>query len=380
MLLFCRACIWIPNDEMKTYLQYSTESHDHNRQLQGIDDNTKQIIEDLFRNGVKKPRQILHKLIQSGNTQIKTTQIQNFLSKLRAKIPHHTINTISISQIESYTKEKSTKSSNPIDEDTPFVFNSSFDYERKDFKVFWTTNRLLSFINISNSINIDSTFKLNYNGFPVIVVGTTDKNCAFHPFGLSLVTNETWESYFFIFSSLVKFCNTFSPKVLIADSDQSITKGFEECFGSNEYIRVHCWFHTMKAIRDKLKSLPKEIGFEIEDDLNIIQLSTCAEEFYNAIHCFVKKWENQKFASNFIKYFNLEHFQQRSEWYEGAAIGFPSTNNALKSTIKVIKEEFVRNRIVLEQFFKLVENIIQNWSLERNQDFNSAKVSTIFFN
>ena len=50
-------------------------------------------------------------------------------------------------------------------------------------------------------INADATYKLSWHGFPLLLVGTTDADKKFHPFGLQIskhfttipsVSNEQW--------------------------------------------------------------------------------------------------------------------------------------------------------------------------------------------
>ena len=66
----------------------------------------------------------------------------------------------------------------------------------------------------SSHVCLDSTYKLNWQGFPVIMIGTTDKAKHYHPFGLALSTDETSEDYAFA-------CNSLKPavsKVGLSDS------------------------------------------------------------------------------------------------------------------------------------------------------------------
>jgi hypothetical protein len=37
---------------------------------------------------------------------------------------------------------------------------------------------------------IDGTYKITYQGFPLLIVGTTDMNREFHPFGLMITKRE----------------------------------------------------------------------------------------------------------------------------------------------------------------------------------------------
>ena len=54
-------------------------------------------------------------------------------------------------------------------------------------------------------MHTDATDKCVYQGYPVLMVGSTDKTKVFHPFGLALVHKETSHEYEFIHKSIITF-------------------------------------------------------------------------------------------------------------------------------------------------------------------------------
>ena len=62
-----------------------------------------------------------------------------------------------------------------------------------------TTKRLSLIANKSSKIHADATYKLNWQGFPVLIVGTTDSDRKFHPIGLSVCIEEKQKDFEFIF-------------------------------------------------------------------------------------------------------------------------------------------------------------------------------------
>ena len=91
------------------------------------------------------------------------------------------------------------------------------------FYVFFTTKRLLSFAEKTKHICADATYKLLQHGYPLLVVGTTDKARKFHPFGIALCSNEKSEAFSFIFKSIKECILTvynydYEPNVLVADA------------------------------------------------------------------------------------------------------------------------------------------------------------------
>ena len=58
---------------------------------------------------------------------------------------------------------------------------------------------------------------------------------------------------------------------------------------------------------------------------------------------------------------------KRETWYEGAAPGWPSTNNALEGTNNYIKKEFTEGeRQTPSEFFETALKIVMTWSEERD--------------
>lgn len=115
-------------------------------------------------------------------------------------------------------------------------------------------------------IHCDATYKLNWNGFPVLIIGTTDMHRSFHVFGMAVCTYETETDYRFVFESLKiglheKFNVTLAPKYLIADSAQSIHNAFKHVFGEATVI-ITCWFHVKTAIKGSKKQYFKKILFQ----------------------------------------------------------------------------------------------------------------------
>jgi hypothetical protein len=79
----------------------------------------------------------------------------------------------------------------------------SFRIDKKtrkvSFFVFFTTKRLLSLAAKTKHVCADTTYKLKQHGYPLLIVGTTDKAKVFHPFGIAMCSNEKEEAYTFIF-------------------------------------------------------------------------------------------------------------------------------------------------------------------------------------
>ncbi|CAF2802135.1 unnamed protein product [Rotaria sp. Silwood2] len=175
--------------------------HDHRTvsKQTGIPFEVKNVIIELFQNGYTTPKAILSELDKRKIIQPKASQISSFLVTLRRKF--YGPAQISLNHIKNWCIEKSII---PNDPDQCFVAN----YYIKDgdadplFRLFVTTKNLMKNCLNSNHVCADATYKLIWQGYPVLMVGTTDKQCAFHPFGIALCINEQTTDFEFIFKSV----------------------------------------------------------------------------------------------------------------------------------------------------------------------------------
>ncbi len=92
---------------------------------------------------------------------------------------------------------------------------------------FISIKRLFNIDSISTRLRADATYKLNWQGFPVLIVGTSDYDRKLHPFGLALCNGEKQQDFEFIFNRICdgveKFSELkFTPEVLVADGSGAI--------------------------------------------------------------------------------------------------------------------------------------------------------------
>jgi len=150
-------------------------------------------------------------------------------------------------------------------------------------------------------IVIDATNKLNYQGYPLEVGGTTYRIRKLHPEFARIVSNETHVAYGFIFSALKdlikEICQIdYCPTNLIADGAEPISNGFCETFKSSKdfpkFKRSMCWFHVMKNVKDRLDESDQNYK-AILYDLTIVQYSRNETCFKLAFTLFKSKWESK---------------------------------------------------------------------------------------
>ncbi len=75
-----------------------------------------------------------------------------------------------------------------------------------------------------------------WQGFPTLVVGTTDLDRQFHSFGMAIRSNEKTQNFIFVFCALQEGIQKLSleemnPDVLISDGTEAIRNAFQHVFG-----------------------------------------------------------------------------------------------------------------------------------------------------
>lgn len=258
---------------------------------------------ELFNMGLKT-KAIIEQLAANNSDIIPNTiQINNLIKKYR--VEKYGTPSISMGELESWLKHYSTV---PEDEIEPFVLNYKIDEEENSFKFFITSKELLKNALDCVTIHCDATYKIIWQGFPVLVVGTSDFDRHFHIFGISVSCTEQTEDFEFLFNSLKEgvvkiFEREQIVNFLVSDGAKSIHNAFKNVYGE-DCIILMCWAHMRRNIDKKiLKLFPKNIRQLILDDLENLQLANSNDSFDNAVDLFVKKWYAYK---DFANYFSNE--------------------------------------------------------------------------
>jgi len=125
---------------------------------------------------------------------------------------------------------------------------------------------------LTEVVQIDATYKVTWNGYPLMLVGTTDQDRAFHPFGVAVCKSEHTDDYEFIFDAFHRADLQWKPKVLLADASEAITASFRRVFGEPS-VRGMCYFHVLHNIEKYLKILTKNgVCGHIKTDLAVLQM------------------------------------------------------------------------------------------------------------
>lgn len=243
--------IFIPNST-QIELQMLEAAHTHEnistKRKQIFTKELKNKVDEIFYNNYNiKPKRILEILSSQNDVVPSLTQLNNYLKILRQKKFGN--NNISLGELELLLQ---THTDIPEQTEKAYVaaYETNYDDSNIYFRFFITSKTLLKNAKYTYHLHADGTYKLNWQGYPVIVVGTTDRDRHFHCFGISVCSAETEDDYKFTFNSIKNtilkiFDFVYCPNVLIADAAPSISNAFKEVFGGNTLI-IMCWFHVKK--------------------------------------------------------------------------------------------------------------------------------------
>lgn len=223
-------------------------------------------------------------------------------------------------------------------------------------------------------LNSDGTYKLIWQNYPVLQLGTTDLYKKYHPFGIAVCTRELTKDYTFIFNSLKNAVKKIhgegiNPQYLISDAAHQIHNGFNSVFDGGDVIM--CWFHMQKNTITRMEAHihDKKERSEFLIDLHSLQVAPSIPTFDIAVRLFKEKWQPRQ--QELIKYMEDEWLNKNRNWFEGFAKRTPSTNNALESFNRVVKDEqTLRERMDISQFRVKLFEMVKQWGFEYKSGLN----------
>ncbi|CAF0934688.1 unnamed protein product [Didymodactylos carnosus] len=107
----------------------------------------------------------------------------------------------------------------------------------------------------------------------------------------------------------------------------------------------------------------------IDEELHILQLSFGDPVFFKEAALLLTKWRSDPDLVIFSNNFETTWINDLRYWYEGAAMGVPSTNNGLESRNSKIKEQYaLRVKLKLFSFLPTMQQMLSEWSSKSTED------------
>ncbi|XP_049880295.1 uncharacterized protein LOC126376791 [Pectinophora gossypiella] len=146
----------------------------------------------------------------------------------------------------------------------------------------------------------------------------------------------------------------------VCDAAKSIQNAFLEVFGEHVVVRM-CWAHAKRKIQERIERIKnKVLRDNILNDVDSLHSITDENIFDAASEAFLQKYKDQ---IEFVTYFRAQWLTQNRNWFLGAAPNSPSTNNALESFNRVIKDSnTLRERFPLSRFLVVAKEMVNQWS------------------
>lgn len=241
----------------------------------------------------------------------------------------------------------------PEGDDTAFVLNydhsavleeepidfENYDPEKEEEILPWirfivTTKRLLSNSANSKIVHADATQKMVIQRYPVLVFGTTDLDATqhFHLLGIMVSKFERTEDFKFGFDAInagiQKVANVkFDPEFLMADAAGAIHAAAKLAYGVNIKVLM-CFPHVKRNTGKQKLENTKNHQSAIKTDISKMSLAYNVGIFDHLAVLFLHKWKGLE--AQFAVYFEKTWIKRNSNWFNGAAVRTPKTNNALE--------------------------------------------------
>lgn len=278
--------------------------------------------------------------------------------------------TISYGQLYEWCKSNMNV---PQDIDEPFVLDHFHTTEPEESFAFVTsTLRLLQNAVGRKNVCADATYKIIWQGFPLIVIGFMDRTTRFHVIAICVTARERTTVNRFVFKTIKNAVEKhtggeFNPEVLLSDAAPAIRNAFYETFGAAKQ-NVICYIHVQRNI-SKASYKSKNNKELIMKDFSVIQSAGSEAEFDKACDLFIKKWTAAK--PEFCTYFRSEWMQEGTKnWYDGYSPFVPAHNNGQEAFNNHIKRDYtLRERLPFNTFKITLNNMIRNMS-ERYDPLN----------
>ena len=312
--------------------------------------------------------------------------LRNKMSSMRKRL-NMSENLYTTHELRNKAKEYSKQ---PEDDDEgwiPFckIEDESLDKETR-FLIIFTTNNLLKRIHQSKQLHVDATYRLNFQGFPVFVVGVSSATGRFYGTMTVLSSHEdsrAWtELYQFIHDQGAHF------QYFMADGAKAITSAqhavFSQCDQCSQGQRLMCYPHVHRNIRNKIGSVGSVSKKLLEDIGSLQWSSTSLETFKQVFQLLREKYEASEAGggkiSEFFKYVDSTWVSsQENLWFEGANPYGLCNNQGLEGKNKNIKDSYtMRRKMALGSFMETSIKLVHEMSLEDASQLASEKSSSLF--
>ena len=138
-------------------------------------------------------------------------------------------------------------------------------------------------------------------------------------------------------------------------------------------VLTKCYPHLIRAIVRRGKKQMKDPfnNDQVKADVRSLSEITSGVEFEHAVSLFLRHWQGAKKEHEFVAYFQEQYLGRHRSWYVGVNDpGLPTTNNALESHNRKLKEEGTQHKLTsIGVFLKKMSVLLQHYSVELCDQF-----------
>ena len=384
---------FFPRGSTEVEISWNGEAHFHSQlstdnqlavSTPSIDAKTRACIEKCVNDGLK-PTQILRKLRCEGFLVPTAKQLANCIAYIRKK--QGTSGGFTSADLTTWVNLHSEV---PSGLDTAFVADHFVTIEgsiapKAAFGVVITTPRLVRLMGEepfakNGCLHTDATYKLLWQGYPVLVAAVSDHNHKTRPVAISVTTNEDGDAFTFLLKALQQTVekitgHKYCPSVVMADGASAITVAVRRIFGTN-CLRGMCWAHTIRNVDKEIdKIADKGAQTEVREGVRLLQLASSENQFQMAASLWYDWLSVREHLLPFRDYFWQQWMGELQGWYEGFSKLHPSTNNGLEAINKTLKASYtLRDRLPLQRFLDKAKEAAEEWSFSlQREGFQNEK-------
>lgn len=371
--------VFKPSSKLTFVVSTSLGGHTHDTAARGKSHTANQELMEYIYNlryeDSMRPRKIKQHLARNKPDEppLKVRQIRYILKIMHGKkVPA----TFSYGEMIEWLK---TQTAVPDSIDGAFVVDWMYNSKDDSFAFVISTRRLLMNAIKQKNMSSDGTYKINWQKFPLIVVGMIDRMKHLHVTGVVVSSNERESEYEFAFRTIRmgverETNQIFKPDVIVSDHAAAIRNGFFAVFGPSQ--NVICSVHMFRKLKERSGYSSKINKQRIIDDVYVLHSSPDAESFDHAVLLFLEKWKATDVG--FCTYFKSTWLTETTRnWYRGYSPFVPDNNNAMVSTFCSIVFFVCLTRI----FFYLQEGtnlgIKRDFTMRELLPLNSFKITSI---
>eukprot|EP00644_Phytophthora_capsici_P003947 jgi/Phyca11/108692/e_gw1.15.210.1 len=311
-----------------------------------------------------RPQRIRHALARKFDTSLENLPglqvVQNFVNHYsRSSLQNHD----RVDEMRDWVHARVFTGEEALDQPFTFVWRLDCDgrpvvgngSNESPFVLGISTKTMIMRLNLPEDsfiLHIDATYKMNHRGYPVVVVGVSDRSRGFHLVALYIVSQETHCIFVEVLQSLRRQYYYLSGRELsvrnvMADADRAqynaICTVFSDCAG---FQFLMCFFHVIKNIQKAIKGFPSVVSASLIRDVYDLHFARSEMEFNGLRDRFLLLWMQNPFLVGFAHY-------MRDQWLYGpfskwqrylTPSGFAATNNPSETFNALLKRDYTLRR------------------------------------